>query len=110
MEKGARFTSLTAPVWNICFGCVQNSLGGNSRTLLLVAASPHEDNIDETFGTLDFAKRAREIKCTAKVNTKKNATASIPPKVSKEVLEVRMDGYKGIYSFVSSDSHLKSIS
>ena len=66
---------------------LQNSLGGNARTLLIVAASPHEDNLDETFGTLDFAKRAREIKCTAKVNKKKNKQAMIPPKVPCEVLE-----------------------
>ena len=66
---------------------LQNSLGGNARTLLIVAGSPHEDNFEETISTLEFAKRAREIKCTAKVNKKKNKQAMIPPKVPCEVLE-----------------------
>ena len=50
---------------------LQNSLGGNARTLLLVAMSPHEDNRDETNSTLEFARRAKHIKNVASVNKNK---------------------------------------
>lgn len=36
---------------------LQESLGGNTKTTLLIAASPHEFNIEETISTLDFGKR-----------------------------------------------------
>ena len=36
---------------------VQESLGGNCKTTLLCACSPHDFNIDETISTLNFAKR-----------------------------------------------------
>lgn len=36
---------------------VQESLGGNAKTTLLVACSPHVYNVDETISTLDFATR-----------------------------------------------------
>ena len=41
---------------------LQNSLGGNAKTLLFVMGSPHEDNEEETVSTLQFAGRARHIK------------------------------------------------
>ena len=41
---------------------LQEALGGNSKTSLIVMASPHLDNIDETISTLKFAERAKTIK------------------------------------------------
>ena len=38
---------------------LQEALGGNSKTSLIVACSPHLDNIEETISTLQFAKRAK---------------------------------------------------
>eukprot|EP01050_Picozoa_sp_SAG11_P000820 SAG11_NODE_30_length_23132_cov_22.413277_8_plen_206_part_00 len=51
---------------------LQEALGGNSKTSLLVAASPHLDNLEETIGTLNFAKRAKTIKNRVKVNEEKS--------------------------------------
>eukprot|EP01119_Soliformovum_irregulare_P017463 TRINITY_DN5197_c0_g1_i1.p1 TRINITY_DN5197_c0_g1~~TRINITY_DN5197_c0_g1_i1.p1 ORF type:complete len:591 (+),score=177.67 TRINITY_DN5197_c0_g1_i1:64-1836(+) len=41
---------------------LQDSLGGNSRTLMIACASPASINFDETINTLKYADRARQIK------------------------------------------------
>jgi kinesin family protein 4/21/27 len=40
---------------------LQDSLGGNSRTLMVACISPAESNLDETLSTLKYANRARNI-------------------------------------------------
>ena len=47
---------------------LQQSLGGNSRTALIITCSPHPYNESETLSTLRFGQRARNIKNQAKVN------------------------------------------
>ncbi len=41
---------------------LQDSLGGNSRTLMIACISPSSDNLHETLNTLKYAHRARNIK------------------------------------------------
>ena len=41
---------------------LQDSLGGNSHTLMIACVSPADSNIDETISTLRYADRARKIK------------------------------------------------
>jgi hypothetical protein len=36
---------------------LQDSLGGNTKTLMIAAISPSSYNYDETFGTLRYASR-----------------------------------------------------
>ncbi|KAM0718748.1 hypothetical protein Q7P37_005819 [Cladosporium fusiforme] len=47
---------------------LQESLGGNSRTTLIINCSPSGYNYDETVSTLRFGERAKTIKQKAKVN------------------------------------------
>ena len=47
---------------------LQESLGGNSRTALIITCSPHPYNELETLSTLRFGQRARNIKNQPKVN------------------------------------------
>ncbi|KAH6918553.1 kinesin heavy chain [Coprinopsis sp. MPI-PUGE-AT-0042] len=47
---------------------LQESLGGNSRTTLIINCSPSSYNEVETLGTLRFGIRAKSIKNTARVN------------------------------------------
>lgn len=47
---------------------LQESLGGNSRTTLIINCSPSSYNEAETLGTLRFGIRAKSIKNTARVN------------------------------------------
>ncbi|KAN0061730.1 hypothetical protein ACQY0O_005722 [Thecaphora frezii] len=47
---------------------LQESLGGNSRTTLIINCSPCAYNADETLSTLRFGVRAKSIKNKARVN------------------------------------------
>ncbi|KAG2753199.1 kinesin heavy chain [Suillus brevipes Sb2] len=47
---------------------LQESLGGNSRTTLIINCSPSQYNESETLSTLRFGIRAKSIKNTARVN------------------------------------------
>ena len=47
---------------------LQESLGGNARTALIITCSPAKDNEEETTGTLKFGQRAKNIKNKPKVN------------------------------------------
>ncbi len=47
---------------------LQESLGGNSRTLLIITCSPAESNASESLSTLRFGSRAKHIKNKPKVN------------------------------------------
>jgi hypothetical protein len=47
---------------------LQDSLGGNSKTLMIAACSPADYNFDETLSTLRYASRARKITNKPKVN------------------------------------------
>ena len=47
---------------------LQESLGGNSRTTLIINCSPSSYNDAETLGTLRFGMRAKSIKNKAKIN------------------------------------------
>ncbi|KAJ3344743.1 hypothetical protein HDU91_000128, partial [Kappamyces sp. JEL0680] len=48
---------------------LQESLGGNSRTTLIINCSPSSFNEQETVSTLRFGVRAKSIKNNAKINT-----------------------------------------
>jgi hypothetical protein len=47
---------------------LQNSLGGNTKTLMVAAISPADYNYDETLSTLRYANRAKNIKNKPIVN------------------------------------------
>ncbi|GMI02204.1 hypothetical protein TrST_g14273 [Triparma strigata] len=48
---------------------LQHTLGGNSRTAMVVCVRPGNDDAGETYSTLMFAMRASNVKVLAKVNT-----------------------------------------
>lgn len=47
---------------------LQESLGGNSRTTLIINCSPNSYNVEETLSTLRFGVRAKKIQNKAKIN------------------------------------------
>lgn len=47
---------------------LQDSLGGNSRTVMVACISPAEGSLEETLNTLKYANRARNIRNVAVVN------------------------------------------
>ena len=51
---------------------LQNSLGGNAKTIMIAALSPADINYEETLSTLRYADRAKQIKNRAVVNEDPN--------------------------------------
>ena len=47
---------------------LQDSLGGNSKTVMIACVSPADSNFEETINTLKYANRAKNIKNKAVVN------------------------------------------
>jgi hypothetical protein len=47
---------------------LQDSLGGNTKTVMIAAISPANYNYDETLSTLRYASRAKNIKNKPKIN------------------------------------------
>ncbi|CAG5111451.1 Oidioi.mRNA.OKI2018_I69.chr2.g5760.t2.cds [Oikopleura dioica] len=47
---------------------LQDSLGGNTKTLMIACISPADNNYDETLSTLRYANRAKNIKNKPKIN------------------------------------------
>lgn len=54
---------------------LQESLGGNYKTSLLVTCSPHSSQLSESISTLKFAQRAKTIQNKVKMNIKKSPAA-----------------------------------
>merc|ERR1719272_2151156 len=64
---------------------LQESLGGNSVTVMLAAISPATYNYEETLGTLQYANRAKSITLKAR----KNESMTEVGKLKKEVEELK---------------------
>uniref|UniRef100_A0A183EWL1 Kinesin motor domain-containing protein n=1 Tax=Gongylonema pulchrum TaxID=637853 RepID=A0A183EWL1_9BILA len=47
---------------------LQDSLGGNMKTIMLACISPSDNNYDETLSTLRYANRAKNIKNKPRIN------------------------------------------
>ncbi|KAL5267811.1 hypothetical protein ACHWQZ_G004753 [Mnemiopsis leidyi] len=47
---------------------LQDSLGGNTKTMMVACISPADNNYDETLSTLRYANRAKNIKNKPKIN------------------------------------------
>ncbi len=47
---------------------LQDSLGGNTKTIMVACVSPSDNNFDETLSTLRYANRAKNIKNKPKIN------------------------------------------
>jgi len=52
---------------------LQESLGGNAKTSLIITCSPSNYNEQETLSTLRFGQRAKKIKNVVKVNVERSA-------------------------------------
>ena len=61
---------------------LQESIGGNSRTSLIINCSPSSFNELETLSTLRFGTRAKSIKNSAHVNTELS-TASLKNRITQ---------------------------
>ena len=56
---------------------MQDSLGGNAKTLMFVNISPADYNADETITSLNYATRVKLIKNTANKNAESEEVAQL---------------------------------
>lgn len=61
---------------------LMNSLGGNSKTVMIATISPADINYEETLSTLRYADRAKQIKNHAKIN--QNQTNNLIAQLKEE--------------------------
>ncbi|KAG0168222.1 Kinesin-like protein kif21b [Apophysomyces sp. BC1034] len=62
---------------------LQDSLGGNSQTLMLACVSPADSNATETLNTLKYANRARNIRNRVAINQEQGETDRLKSHISK---------------------------
>ena len=73
---------------------LQDSLGGNSRTLMIACVSPSDRDFMETLNTLRYANRARNIKNKVFVNQDKTSQQIAQLKAEIERLNLELLQYK----------------
>ena len=96
---------------------LQESLGGNYKTSLVVTCSTHSAHMEETISTLRFAQRTRAIKNVVKINVKQSPAqmqAVIDhltfelQKANKEivVLKDKIQGFEYMGDWDKGDKHI----
>ncbi|CAF4037594.1 unnamed protein product, partial [Didymodactylos carnosus] len=73
---------------------LQDSLGGNSRTLMIACISPVDRDFSETKSTLNYAQRARNIRNRVKVNQDKHSRQVVQLQMEIERLRAVVEKYE----------------
>ena len=81
---------------------LKDSLGGNTRTVMVACISPSSITQDETLNTLKYATRARKIERTITVNTRQSSQQELEKEVKKlrEELNQRVRVDRGQMQFL----------
>ncbi|CAI0417547.1 unnamed protein product [Linum tenue] len=74
---------------------LQDSLGGNSKTVMIACVSPADTNAEETLNTLKYANRARNIQNKAVINRDPNAIQLQRMRSQIEQLQAELCIYRG---------------
>ncbi|KAJ1690013.1 hypothetical protein LUZ63_014168 [Rhynchospora breviuscula] len=91
---------------------LQDSLGGNGKTIMIACISPADSNAKETINTLQYANRARNIQNKAVINrnpvpAEMQAQLHLAPSGNTSLEETQVSGVaesKAPYIILSSDS------
>ena len=68
---------------------LQDSLGGNSKTMLIATLSPASDCLEETISTLRFADRAHQVMTFVRLNEKRPVDHALVQRLQSEVSRLR---------------------
>ncbi|XP_077550325.1 kinesin-like protein 31E isoform X2 [Haemaphysalis longicornis] len=82
---------------------LQDSLGGNSRTLMIACVSPCDRDFMETLNTLKYANRAKNIKNRITVNQDKSSQAIAALRQENQALKLELMEYKQGKRLVGED-------
>lgn len=70
---------------------LSDSLGGNSKTMMVAAVSPYVGCLEDTLGTLRYALKAKAIVCNARVNEEKTTAAVNALRAEMEELRLQLE-------------------
>ncbi|XP_037288222.2 kinesin-like protein 31E isoform X2 [Rhipicephalus microplus] len=82
---------------------LQDSLGGNSRTLMIACVSPCDRDFMETLNTLKYANRAKNIKNRITVNQDKSSQTITALRMEIQALKLELMEYKQGKRLVGED-------
>jgi kinesin family protein 4/21/27 len=71
---------------------LQDSLGGNSKTVMIACVSPADNSFEETISTMQYANRAKNIKNKAVVNVSSSNTEIASLRSHIMALEAQLHG------------------
>jgi kinesin family protein 4/21/27 len=86
---------------------LQDSLGGNSKTVLIGCASPSDSNIEETSNALVYVHRARNIKNKAVVNRDPQAAELLRLRTELSRVKMELKIIKGDATYVPHKDDLR---
>merc|ERR1711876_92160 len=81
---------------------LQDSLGGNSKTLMFANVGPANYNYEETISTLRYASRAKSIKNKAKIN--EDPKDALMKQYQKEIEELKKMLEQESHGVISNES------
>lgn len=85
---------------------LQDSLGGNTKTLMMAAVSPIDQSYEETLSTLKYAARASKIKNAPKIN--EDPKDALIKKYREEILQLKEMISQNHDNIVKNDQKLRS--
>eukprot|EP00743_Colponemidia_sp_Colp-15_P008614 GILK01009374.1.p1 GENE.GILK01009374.1~~GILK01009374.1.p1 ORF type:complete len:1490 (-),score=407.64 GILK01009374.1:108-4577(-) len=89
---------------------LQDSLGGNSRTLMIACVSPADINFEETLNTLKYANRARNIRNKPVINRDPQSAQLVQMKDEIAQLQLELMRYRAESGHPETDSDVRSVS
>ncbi|XP_049280603.1 osmotic avoidance abnormal protein 3 isoform X1 [Anopheles funestus] len=89
---------------------LQDSLGGNTKTLMIACISPADYNYDETLSTLRYASRAKNIANKPRVNEDPKDT--MLREYQQEIIRLKglLKGGENPFQFANTNEHEETIS
>eukprot|EP01060_Flectonema_neradi_P003628 TRINITY_DN1234_c3_g1_i1.p1 TRINITY_DN1234_c3_g1~~TRINITY_DN1234_c3_g1_i1.p1 ORF type:complete len:964 (+),score=275.37 TRINITY_DN1234_c3_g1_i1:42-2894(+) len=92
IEKAKKKNSKVLPPYreSMLTWLLSESLGGNSKTIMLAAVSPYHGNFEDTANTLRYANKAKDIVCKAKRNDERGAVVVMAMRMEMERLREKL--------------------
>ncbi|ORX53879.1 kinesin-domain-containing protein [Piromyces finnis] len=88
---------------------LKDSLGGNSKTVVIAAISPADVNYEETLSTLRFAERAKRVVNTAVINESNNMKLVDELKKEVESLKKELESMKKMESLNQDSQNVSEL-
>lgn len=92
---------------------LQDSLGGNTKTKIIVTLSPSEDSISESISSLKFADCAKRVMVSVHVNSTRVIDKALVMRLEKEIAQLKqtiaeLQAGKGLTKLVEENNKLKN--